>query len=160
MSGSFVSIKFTRFQSNMFKPQSIWIALILACFTCFIRCQGHQKLFTETTTFDDGRSTLPHEWQVILLNSKVLGPFPHGSREIGTDPLSSYGGFENLVCCDGRYPSELADGGSVGWQVLKVEIDNQIQRRRKCRPYFVPKRQMGKQPSPFRLDNPKPLHIL
>ncbi|KAI9281443.1 hypothetical protein BC943DRAFT_134447 [Umbelopsis sp. AD052] len=54
----------------------------------------------------------------------ILGPFPTGMREqdFGADPLEAYGGIHNLTfsTCS-RYPSELADGGSVGWQLLETQ---------------------------------------
>ncbi|KNC98636.1 uncharacterized protein SPPG_06318 [Spizellomyces punctatus DAOM BR117] len=56
-----------------------------------------------------------------------LGPFPHGSRELGNDPLSAYGGFENLsFSSTDRYPSELADGGFVRWRHVETGPDQTV----------------------------------
>ena len=55
---------------------------------------------------------IPSEWE-------VLGPFPHGSKEVGVDPLSLFGGFENLEYnTDSKFPSDLAIGGYVHWTKL------------------------------------------
>jgi hypothetical protein len=57
---------------------------------------------------------LPKKWQ-------VLGPFPHGTRELGYDSLSSFGGFESLEYSDQDvYPSELSDDGYVGWSIIET----------------------------------------
>ncbi|KAG2207488.1 hypothetical protein INT47_004236 [Mucor saturninus] len=58
--------------------------------------------------------TLSKTWQ-------ILGPFPIGTREqdFGADPLECYGGFSKLRYSAGaKYPSELVDGGFVGWSML------------------------------------------
>ncbi|KAJ3120897.1 hypothetical protein HK098_004132 [Nowakowskiella sp. JEL0407] len=61
--------------------------------------------------------SLPLEWE-------VLGPFPIGSREVGADPLSAYGGFEVLPYnTSAHFPSELADNGYVTWQKIKTTED-------------------------------------
>ncbi|KAJ3322034.1 hypothetical protein HDV06_003635 [Boothiomyces sp. JEL0866] len=58
---------------------------------------------------------------------QVLGPFPHGSRELGVDLLSSYGGFENLkYSTSDKYPSELVDGGYTTWKTVKRQDDGSI----------------------------------
>ncbi|KAL2913539.1 hypothetical protein HK105_206999 [Polyrhizophydium stewartii] len=63
---------------------------------------------------------LPYDWE-------VLGPFPHGSREVGVDPLSAYGGFEHLRYNESdTYPSELADGGTVSWQRVRTNADGSV----------------------------------
>eukprot|EP00842_Homolaphlyctis_polyrhiza_P000096 jgi/Hompol1/1087/HPOL_002640-RA len=63
----------------------------------------------------------------VQLQVAALGPFPHGSRETGVDPLSAYGGFERLPYIEGdRYPSELADNGWVTWQRIKTGIDGTV----------------------------------
>ncbi|KAH8551499.1 hypothetical protein BGW37DRAFT_520457 [Umbelopsis sp. PMI_123] len=54
----------------------------------------------------------------------ILGPFPTGMREqdFGADPLEPYGGIHNISFSTfARYPSELVDGGSVGWQLLETQ---------------------------------------
>ncbi|RUS17630.1 hypothetical protein BC937DRAFT_89702 [Endogone sp. FLAS-F59071] len=56
---------------------------------------------------------------------EVLGPFPTGMREqdFGADPLEAFGGIDELPFSDvDRYPSELADNGTVGW--FKVETNS------------------------------------
>ncbi|KAG2176323.1 hypothetical protein INT43_005557, partial [Umbelopsis isabellina] len=53
---------------------------------------------------------------------QILGPFPAGMREqdFGADPLEAYGGIHNISYSEtARYPSELSDGGLVGWQMLE-----------------------------------------
>ncbi|KAJ3100428.1 hypothetical protein HDU97_002215 [Phlyctochytrium planicorne] len=63
---------------------------------------------------------LPSEWE-------VLGPFAIGARELGTDPLSAYGGFENLPYSESdKYPSELADGGFVRWTKIRTNADQSV----------------------------------
>ena len=63
---------------------------------------------------------IPSEWE-------VLGPFPHGSKEIGVDPLSLFGGFENLQYnTDDKYPSELATGGFVKWTKISTSSDGKV----------------------------------
>ena len=60
---------------------------------------------------------MPTEWE-------VLGPFPHGTKEAGIDPLSLMGGFENLAFnTDVKYPSELAKGGYVTWKKISSTSD-------------------------------------
>jgi pimeloyl-ACP methyl ester carboxylesterase len=50
----------------------------------------------------------------------VLAPFPAGSRELGGDPLESFGGIHTIPRNDGTmYPSELVFGGQVGWTQTK-----------------------------------------
>jgi hypothetical protein len=71
-------------------------------------------LFEDTTMPE-----FPDVWQ-------VLGPFSHGSREVGIDPLSPYGGFENIVYSDQRYPSDLGDDGKVGWQIVHTNPDGTV----------------------------------
>lgn len=84
--------------------------LILFTLLGILRCDEQQ---------DIQAPKLPEEWQ-------VLGPFPHGSREIGSDPLGAYGGFEKLPYSDQKYPSELADDGQVGWQTVKTNPDGSV----------------------------------
>ncbi|KAJ3034657.1 hypothetical protein HDV00_004796 [Rhizophlyctis rosea] len=68
----------------------------------------------------DDSPKLPSSWQ-------ALGPFPRGSREQGADPLSAYGGFENLPFSEtDQYPSELADGGYVKWQTVRTNSDQSV----------------------------------
>lgn len=63
---------------------------------------------------------LPDVWE-------SLGPFPHGSRETGVDPLSAYGGFEKLVYDENsRYPSDIADGGWVTWRKVQTNADGTV----------------------------------
>ncbi|RUP51139.1 hypothetical protein BC936DRAFT_149748 [Jimgerdemannia flammicorona] len=65
------------------------------------------------------RSFVPQLWE-------VLGPFPTGMREqdFGADPLEAFGGFANLpFSIVDRYPSELADNGTVGWFTIKTGTD-------------------------------------
>ncbi|KAL9541721.1 hypothetical protein MBANPS3_008961 [Mucor bainieri] len=60
--------------------------------------------------------TLSKTWQ-------VLGPFPIGTREqdFGADPLENYGGFRKLKYSTGaKYPSELVEGGFVGWAMVNA----------------------------------------
>ncbi|KAJ3196267.1 hypothetical protein HK101_009532 [Irineochytrium annulatum] len=69
---------------------------------------------------DDGVPKLPPVWE-------VLGPFAIGARELGTDPLSAYGGFEAIpFSTTDRYPSELADGGYVGWTTIATNTDQTV----------------------------------
>ncbi|CAO3675016.1 unnamed protein product [Umbelopsis ramanniana] len=43
-------------------------------------------------------------------------------QDFGADPLEPYGGIQNLTFSTySRYPSELVDGGSVGWQLLETQ---------------------------------------
>jgi predicted esterase len=64
--------------------------------------------------------SLPRVWE-------ALGPFPHGTREVGYDPLSSFGGFESLpFSTSDQYPSELADGGYVGWKRIESSQDGSV----------------------------------
>ncbi|KAJ1547299.1 hypothetical protein HK096_003514, partial [Nowakowskiella sp. JEL0078] len=66
--------------------------------------------------FNSNQLRLPETWE-------VLGPFPIGSREIGADPLSAYGGFEYLAYSEtARFPSELADEGFVKWRKEKTQL--------------------------------------
>ncbi|KAI9027606.1 hypothetical protein CLU79DRAFT_832973 [Phycomyces nitens] len=65
--------------------------------------------------------TLSKTWQ-------ILGPFPIGMREqdFGADPLEAYGGFYRLPYSEqARYPSELVDGGLVGWSSVEA-TDGQV----------------------------------
>ncbi|KAK5668312.1 hypothetical protein QVD99_005343 [Batrachochytrium dendrobatidis] len=81
--------------------------------------QTNNNLDGNSTT-SDHELKLPQFWQ-------VLGPFPHGSREIGVDPLSAYGGFENLEYIEGaQYSSELADGGWVTWRNISTNVDGSV----------------------------------
>ncbi|RKO85506.1 hypothetical protein BDK51DRAFT_33247, partial [Blyttiomyces helicus] len=66
-------------------------------------------------------------WGSLDFETATIGPFPHGSRELGVDPLSAYGGFEWLPYSDTeRYPSELADGGYVGWSKVESNSDGTV----------------------------------
>jgi hypothetical protein len=50
------------------------------------------------------------------LDFDVLAPFPRGEREVA-DPLAAFGGILGIPRGgDQLYPSELADGGFIGWQ--------------------------------------------
>ncbi|KAH6585596.1 hypothetical protein BASA50_001204 [Batrachochytrium salamandrivorans] len=68
----------------------------------------------------DDIPSLPQVWE-------VLGPFPHGSREVGVDPLSAYGGFESLQYDESdKYPSELADSGWITWKRVSTNADGSV----------------------------------
>ncbi|KAI8905029.1 hypothetical protein EDD86DRAFT_212102 [Gorgonomyces haynaldii] len=95
----------------------LW-ALQVWCKNTFGRSQI--PLFSNTTPQPIPELGLfPREWE-------VLGPFAHGSRETGVDPLSFYGGFESLVYSQDRFPSELADGGFVEWQKVQTNPDGTV----------------------------------
>ncbi|KAI8812023.1 hypothetical protein BJ742DRAFT_794536 [Cladochytrium replicatum] len=65
-------------------------------------------------------SLFPSHWE-------LLGPFPIGSRELGADPLSAYGGFESLPYDQSAtFPSELADDGFVSWKTTETNIDGTV----------------------------------
>ncbi|KAJ3326374.1 hypothetical protein HDU76_012977 [Blyttiomyces sp. JEL0837] len=58
---------------------------------------------------------------------KVLGPFAIGSRELGADPLSAFGGFESIPYSEKtRFPSELVDGGYVKWSRIFTNPDQSV----------------------------------
>ncbi|KAF9920816.1 hypothetical protein FBU30_009253 [Linnemannia zychae] len=55
---------------------------------------------------------------------QILGPFPTGMREqdFGADPLEAFGGFRQLKYdTTAKFPSELAQGGLVGWNTTEVD---------------------------------------
>lgn len=57
----------------------------------------------------------------------ILGPFPLGARELGADPLEAYGGIEGIPRGgDLTYPSELADGGRVGWREVDANENGSL----------------------------------
>ncbi|KAJ3388598.1 hypothetical protein HDU92_001416 [Lobulomyces angularis] len=63
-------------------------------------------------------SIFPKTWE-------VLGPFLVGSREIGYDPLSSYGGFENLIYSnESVYFSELVKNGFIKWKKINSNANS------------------------------------
>ncbi|KAL0084052.1 hypothetical protein F4703DRAFT_1858238 [Phycomyces blakesleeanus] len=65
--------------------------------------------------------TLSKTWQ-------ILGPFSIGMREqdFGSDPLEAYGGFYRLPYSEqAKYPSELVEGGLVGWSSVEA-IEGQV----------------------------------
>ncbi|EGG22604.1 hypothetical protein DFA_04734 [Cavenderia fasciculata] len=65
-------------------------------------------------------SSLPTQYNVI-------GPFPIGEREEGLDTLEAYGGIFNIPIGDkSLYPSELGNGGMVGWVSLNSSTSGSL----------------------------------
>jgi hypothetical protein len=65
-----------------------------------------------------------------------LGPFPIGNRELGSDILESFGKSIDDIWIDFKrnhynstvtYPSELADGGRVGWKRFNSDSSGNVQ---------------------------------
>ncbi|KAJ3273129.1 hypothetical protein HDV01_004768 [Terramyces sp. JEL0728] len=89
--------------------------------TFYVRIAPHAMItLLPLLTVKSSNVELSDTWQ-------VLGPFPHGSRELGVDLVSSYGGFENLkYSTTDKYPSELVDGGYTTWRTIKRQADGLI----------------------------------
>ncbi len=64
--------------------------------------------------YADGLPTIPES--IIIPKWRIIGPFPLGVREAGTDPLAYFGDrrFENELL-QGSFPSYLAPGAEVRW---------------------------------------------
>ncbi|KAF9977868.1 hypothetical protein BGZ73_004623 [Actinomortierella ambigua] len=78
----------------------------------------------DDTTTEAGFSLFKEnvEWE-------ILGPFPSGMREqdFGADPLEPYGGFRSLrYDPHARFPSELANGGTVGWHKASQDEEDWV----------------------------------
>lgn len=57
----------------------------------------------------------------------VLGPFPSGARELAADPLEAHGGIHALHRGGPEtYPTDLVDGGRVGWRVAEAGPDGWV----------------------------------
>ncbi|KAI9104846.1 hypothetical protein DFS34DRAFT_219605 [Phlyctochytrium arcticum] len=108
------------FRHEPFRLAMILIPWLLCCLPAVLALQSEQIALVDKRPALDASVSLPLEWE-------SLGPFPHGSRELGVDILSAYGGFENLNYSeDARFPSELVDGGFVGWQKVRTSEDQSV----------------------------------
>ncbi|RUS26818.1 hypothetical protein BC938DRAFT_484077 [Jimgerdemannia flammicorona] len=97
------------------------VSVLLFFLETFVSLIAANSISFDQTVFQpSGTGTLvPRVWE-------VLGPFPTGMREqdFGADPLEAFGGFPNLPFSDvDRYPSELADNGTVGWFKIETNKD-------------------------------------
>ncbi|KAI9000181.1 hypothetical protein BC832DRAFT_562686 [Gaertneriomyces semiglobifer] len=101
---------------------SMWLSIVLALsyVSAALAELPVQYLLADPPIAKISPVSLPQEWE-------TLGPFPSGTRELGHDPLSPYGGFAKLPYSEtDRFPSDLAEGGYVYWKKITTSEDGTV----------------------------------